>query len=62
MKYKRELIAFANWVASEIMNDDFEENVGTFIEIACRKLFKLGIVKVEDDKWVYEYDIEEDGE
>lgn len=62
MKYKRELIAFANWVASEIMNDDFEEDADVFVEIACRKLFKLGIIKVEDGKWVYEYGIEEDDE
>ena len=60
MGYKSKLIDFANWVANEIMNENFEEDADVFIEIACRKLYKLGIIKKEDDRWVYEYDLEDD--
>ena len=60
MGYKSKLIDFANWVAKEIMSENFEEDVGVFIEVACRKLYKLGIVKKEDNQWVYEYDLEDD--
>jgi len=47
--------AFCEWVASEIMDEEFwEYNCNAFPEIACRKLNKLGIVKKEGDMWVYE--------
>ena len=60
MGYKSKLIDFANWVANEIMSENFEEDAEVFIEIACRKLYKLGIIKKKDDQWVYEYDLEDD--
>lgn len=60
MGYKSKLIDFANWVAKEIMNENFEEDADVFIEVACRKLYKLGIIKKEDNRWVYEYDLEDD--
>ena len=60
MGYKSKLIDFANWVANEIMNENFEEDADVFIEVACRKLYKLGIIKKEGDRWVYEYDLEDD--
>ena len=43
---------FAKWVAEEIFSELWEVNYGSFAEIACRKLAKLGIVKSEGDKWV----------
>ena len=47
--------AFCEWVASEIIDEElWELNYGAFAELACRKLNKLGIVKTEGDKWVYE--------
>lgn len=58
MKSKRQLLRFAEWVARQVMQPDFEETAGTFAECACRKLFYLGIVKIEADgceqKWVYD--------
>lgn len=47
------LIDFADWVASEVCQEDFEDNAGVFAEVACRKLHKLGIVKADDENWVY---------
>lgn len=43
---------FAEWVAKEIFSEEWEFNKDAFAEIACRKLAKLGIVKVDGDKWV----------
>lgn len=48
--------AFCEWVASEIFDDLWEYNKDAFEELACRKLHELGIVKKEDNKWVYEYE------
>ena len=63
MKSKRQLLRFAEWVARQIMQPDFEECADTFAELACRKLFYLGIIKIEaegnEQKWVYEW---EDGD
>lgn len=42
---------FAKWVASEIFDDNWEYNKDAFAEIACRKLAKLGIVKVKGNEW-----------
>ena len=44
-----QLILFARWVAEEVLKDDFAD--GTFAELACRKLAKLGIVGYDDDVW-----------
>ena len=53
----KEYKAFCEWVASEIMDEEFwEYNCYAFPEIACRKLHKLGIVKQKGDKWVYEHE------
>ena len=47
-----EALKFAQWVADEIIDEElWELNYGAFAEIACRKLKKLGIVQVKDDKW-----------
>ena len=59
-----ELLAFAHFVAREVVtdDDDWEDNRHfAFPEIACRKLHKLGIVEEEGDCWTYEHnDNEED--
>ena len=51
---------FAKFVAESIFEDDFEDNPGWFAEVACRKLVKLGIVKLSENK--KEYSIDVDGE
>lgn len=47
--------AFAYWVASEVCNEGFEDmwSLGAFAEVACRKLYALGIVQKFRDEWVY---------
>lgn len=47
--------AFAHWVASEVCNEGFEEmwTLGAFAEVACRKLYALGVVQKFRDEWVY---------
>ena len=42
---------FAKWVATEIFDDMWECNKDSFAEITCRKLAKLGIVRVKGDEW-----------
>ena len=45
-------LKFAQWVANEVIDEDlWELNHGAFAEIACRKLEKLGIVKLNDGYW-----------
>ena len=54
---------FAEWVASEVCNVGFEEmwSLGAFAEVACRKLYALGIVQKFRDEWVYVDKDEMDG-
>lgn len=47
------LIDFADWVASEVCQNNFEDNAGVFAEVACRKLHKLGIITTDGKKWLY---------
>ena len=54
-KYKE----FCEWVAHEVLSDDFELNAGSFAELACRKLNKLEIVSELDNEWVI-FETEED--
>ena len=42
---------FAKRVATEIFDDMWEYNKDSFVEIACRKLEKLGIVRAKGDEW-----------
>lgn len=51
-EYKDALYDFANWVASEVIKEDFDED-GCFAELACRKLWRLEIIDCRDDEWVY---------
>ena len=46
--------AFAQWVADEIFDEDWENNKDAFAEIACRKLEKLGLVRQEGNEWIKE--------
>ena len=45
-------IEFAEWVAEEVMREDFGD--GFFAEAACRKLYRLGIITMDGDKWKLE--------
>ena len=49
-----DLIDFAKFVAREIFDPEFE-NGGqyAFAELACRRLYKLGIVTKADGNWVF---------
>lgn len=51
---------FAKFVARSIFEDDFEENPGWFVEVACRKLVKLGIVKFSEDQKQYSIEIDDE--
>lgn len=42
---------FAKWVATEIFYGMCEYNKGSFVEITCRKLAKLGIIRVKGNEW-----------
>ena len=44
---------FFDWLAcSVVLADDFETNPGFYREIICRKLVHLGMLKLEDDRYV----------
>jgi len=53
---------FAEWVAREIFNDEWEYNKDAFAELACRKLATLGIVGENGDEWELVESQEEVGE
>ena len=59
MKSKRQLLRFAEFVAKMVAQPDFEEYADAFAEIACRKLCDIGIVKKDEENWMYEW---EDGD
>ena len=56
-----ELLAFAHYVADKVTrnDEDWEDYHEAFAEVACRKLVKLGIVSVEDDKYVYSAEVQD---
>jgi hypothetical protein len=54
LKERKQLRDFAVWVADEIFDEYYEDNARTFSEIACRKLYQLGIVKRDKEIWIYE--------
>ena len=44
---------FFDWLAcSVVLADDFETNPGFYREVICRKLVRLGMLKLEDDTYV----------
>ncbi len=54
-EWLRELKAyreFADWLAKAVLEEDWEDSSDFYAEVLCRKLTKLGHLKVEDDKYV----------
>lgn len=51
---KKDLHMFADWVASEVCREDFADDADFFAEVACRKLVKLGIIKLVNNEYCYE--------
>ena len=47
----KELRNFAKFITNYVLDDDFEDSSGAFAEIACRKLVKLGYVKLDGDTY-----------
>ena len=50
------LIDFADFVAESVTADDFDDSAGFFAEVACRKLYKIGILGMDDENWIYNYE------
>jgi len=50
-KQEQQTRQFAEWVATYIFDDTLEYNQDAFVELACRKLAKLGIVIRMGDEW-----------
>ena len=51
---------FANFVAENVMEDDFEENGSFYAEVFGRRLNKLGVIRSENNKWVYDEEVNAD--
>ena len=43
---------FADWLVKAILEDDWEESADFYAEVLCRKLTKLGKLKVVDNKYM----------
>lgn len=52
------LLSFAHYVADKVTmsDEDWEDYHEAFAEVACRKLVKLGVISIEDNKYVYRRD------
>lgn len=48
-----EFVSFARFVATAVVDEDFEDNAGAFAELFCRRLRSLGIVTDDDKNWNY---------
>lgn len=48
-----EWVDFADFVARNVIDEDFEESVDFYAEVLCRKLVKLGLVKLDGDTYEY---------
>ena len=42
---------FTQFVAKEVVDDNFNEDADSFAEVICRKLTKLGYVELKDDTY-----------
>jgi hypothetical protein len=54
-EWLRELKAyrdFADWLAHAVLEEDWEESADFYAEVLCRKLTKLGKLKVVDNKYM----------
>lgn len=49
---ENDLMDFARWVADMIFTEE-EMDFDLFSELACRRLWKLGIVGKDDENWIY---------
>jgi inactivated superfamily I helicase len=43
---------FADWLVKAILSEDWEESADFYAEVLCRKLTKLGKLKVVDNKYM----------
>lgn len=43
---------FADWLVKAVLEDDWEESADFYAEVLCRKLTKLGKLKVVDNKYM----------
>jgi protein-disulfide isomerase len=43
---------FADWLAHAVLEEDWEESADFYAEVICRKLTKLGKLKVVDNKYM----------
>ena len=50
------LLDFAHFVAEEVVvdEDEWAYEQFNFPELACRRLYRLGIIEEEDGRWVYD--------
>lgn len=48
-----EWIEFTKFVARGVCDDDFKDNSDCFAELACRKLVKLGLLKLDGDTYKF---------
>ena len=48
-----EWIEFADFVARNVVDEDFSEEIDFYAEVLCRKLVKLGLVKLDGDTYKY---------
>ena len=54
-RWLRELKAyreFADWLVKAVLEEDWEESADFYAEVLCRKLTKLGKLKVVDNKYM----------
>ena len=54
MTREQQALIFAMWVADQVCREDFESE--SFPELACRRLYRLGIVKRKDGNWTFDPD------
>lgn len=62
---EKKVLDFLHFVAREVIDEDFENNAGSFAELACRRLVDLGIMETEEHEngtnYVYtDPDVEEE--
>lgn len=51
MNEKIDFEDFTKWIADQIFFNGVKDDL--FVELACRKLAKLGLVEKTDTEWVY---------
>ena len=50
---------FGDWIVKAVLDDDWEDNADFYAEVLCRKLTKLGKLKVVDNKYM---EVDADGD